>query len=85
MAKYLAQIIITGSQVIGRAFIKALRQEVAASNAAASRAGGGKAGAATAESNLKVCISQMFLLFKVKFLIFSLNFMYVDWNVARRG
>jgi len=54
MAKYLVQIIITGGQVIGKAFAKALRQEVAASNAAASRAGGGKAGAASAESNLKV-------------------------------
>jgi len=59
MAKYLAQIIITGSQVIGRAFIKALKQEVAASNAAASRAGGGKAGAASAESNLKVHNSEI--------------------------
>ena len=79
MAKYLAQIIITGSQVIGRAFIKALKQEVAASNAAASRAGGGKAGAATAESNLKVLIYSIYV---VNLLILSLNINFTDWDVT---
>nr|XP_046270727.1 mitochondrial import inner membrane translocase subunit tim16 isoform X2 [Scatophagus argus] len=35
MAKYLAQIIVMGAQVVGRAFARALRQEFAASQAAA--------------------------------------------------
>uniref|UniRef100_UPI0037E8F01A mitochondrial import inner membrane translocase subunit tim16 n=1 Tax=Semicossyphus pulcher TaxID=241346 RepID=UPI0037E8F01A len=42
MAKYLAQIIVMGAQVVGRAFARALKQEYAASQAAAnarSRAG----------------------------------------------
>ncbi|XP_041672917.1 mitochondrial import inner membrane translocase subunit tim16 [Cheilinus undulatus] len=42
MAKYLAQIIVMGAQVVGRAFARALQQEYAASQAAAkarSRAG----------------------------------------------
>ncbi|XP_018417053.1 PREDICTED: mitochondrial import inner membrane translocase subunit TIM16 [Nanorana parkeri] len=43
MAKYLAQIMMMGAQVIGRAFTKALRQEFAASKAAA-EARGGRAG-----------------------------------------
>ncbi|MBN3276905.1 TIM16 translocase, partial [Polyodon spathula] len=39
MAKYLAQIVVMGAQVIGRAFAKALRQEFAASRAAADARG----------------------------------------------
>ncbi|KAK7940386.1 hypothetical protein WMY93_003712 [Mugilogobius chulae] len=35
MAKYLAQIVVMGVQVIGRAFARALQQEFAASQAAA--------------------------------------------------
>ncbi|XP_068434797.1 mitochondrial import inner membrane translocase subunit tim16 [Clinocottus analis] len=35
MAKYLAQIIVMGAQVVGRAFARALQQEIAASKAAA--------------------------------------------------
>ncbi|XP_075942077.1 mitochondrial import inner membrane translocase subunit tim16 [Anarhichas minor] len=35
MAKYLAQIIVMGAQVVGRAFARALQQEIAASQAAA--------------------------------------------------
>ncbi|CAK7318041.1 Mitochondrial import inner membrane translocase subunit tim16-B [Vulpes lagopus] len=35
MAKYLAQIIVMGVQVVGRAFARALQQEFAASRAAA--------------------------------------------------
>lgn len=54
MAKYLAQIILMGGQVIGRAFARALKQEFAASQAAANRAGGGKSGASRVEANLKV-------------------------------
>lgn len=37
MAKYLAQIIVLGGQVIGRAFAKALRQEIKLSQEAAKR------------------------------------------------
>jgi len=57
MAKHLAQIIVAGAQVIGRAFAKALRQEIAASQAAAARAGGGAAGAKHSATNQKVGIS----------------------------
>ncbi|CAG9770784.1 unnamed protein product [Ceutorhynchus assimilis] len=39
MAKYIAQIIIAGSQVIGRAFARALKQEIEASQQAAQRLG----------------------------------------------
>lgn len=44
MAKYLAQIIVLGGQVIGRAFARAIKQEIAASQEAAKRAGGGRQG-----------------------------------------
>lgn len=37
MAKIIAQIIVLGGQVIGRAFARALRQEIAASQEAAKR------------------------------------------------
>ncbi|XP_012680631.1 mitochondrial import inner membrane translocase subunit tim16 isoform X2 [Clupea harengus] len=39
MAKYLAQIIVMGAQVVGRAFARALRQEYAASQEAAKARG----------------------------------------------
>ncbi|XP_066497835.1 coronin-7 isoform X2 [Hoplias malabaricus] len=39
MAKYLAQIVVVGVQVVGRAFARALRQEFAASQAAAAARG----------------------------------------------
>ncbi|KAM9457070.1 mitochondrial import inner membrane translocase subunit tim16 [Clarias gariepinus] len=39
MAKYLAQIVVMGVQVVGRAFARALRQEFAASQAAAQARG----------------------------------------------
>jgi import inner membrane translocase subunit TIM16 len=51
MAKYLVQIIILGTQVVGRAFAKALKQEYAASQEAARRAGGGQRGANSAATN----------------------------------
>ena len=54
MAKYLVQIIVTGGQVVARAFARALKQEYAASQQAASRAGGGSAGGQRVEGNLKV-------------------------------
>ncbi|XP_062874511.1 mitochondrial import inner membrane translocase subunit tim16 [Trichomycterus rosablanca] len=48
MAKYLAQIVVMGVQVVGRAFARALRQEFAASQAAASARGrAGQQSAAT--------------------------------------
>lgn len=53
MAKYLAQIIVVGAQVVGRAFARALKQEYAASQEAARRAGGGQRGAARAQNNLR--------------------------------
>lgn len=53
MAKHLIQIIVLGAQVVGRAFARALRQEFAASQAAAEKAGGGRAGAARAAVNAK--------------------------------
>ncbi|XP_076838123.1 mitochondrial import inner membrane translocase subunit tim16 [Brachyhypopomus gauderio] len=39
MARYLAQIVVMGMQVVGRAFARALRQEFAASQAAAEARG----------------------------------------------
>lgn len=39
MARYIAQLIIAGSQVIGRAFARALKQEIEASQQAAQRLG----------------------------------------------
>lgn len=53
MAKFLVQIVILGSQVVGRAFAKALRQEYAASQEAARRAGGGKKGEDSAAANAR--------------------------------
>ncbi|XP_070552556.1 mitochondrial import inner membrane translocase subunit tim16-like [Ptychodera flava] len=51
MAKYLAQVIVLGGQVVARAFAKAVRQEVAASQAAARRSGGGQKGQKTAATD----------------------------------
>lgn len=53
MAKYLAQIIVLGGQAIGRAFAKALKQELAASQEAARRGGGGQQGEKRAEANAR--------------------------------
>ncbi|XP_013189970.1 mitochondrial import inner membrane translocase subunit Tim16 [Amyelois transitella] len=51
MAKYIAQIIVLGAQVVGRAFARALKQEIAASQEAAKRAGGGAQGTRRAAAN----------------------------------
>ncbi|VVC94761.1 unnamed protein product [Leptidea sinapis] len=51
MAKYIAQIIVVGAQVVGRAFARALKQEIAASQEAAKRGGGGTQGARRAAAN----------------------------------
>lgn len=40
MAKYIAQIIVLGTQVVGKAFARALKQEINASQAAAKRSSG---------------------------------------------
>lgn len=53
MARYLIQIIVMGTQVIGKAFARALRQEIAASQEAARRAGGGRQGAQHVAANTK--------------------------------
>lgn len=53
MAKFIVQIIITGAQVVGRAFARALKQEYAASQEAAKRAGGGQRGENSASANLR--------------------------------
>jgi TorA maturation chaperone TorD len=55
MAKYLAQIIVTGAQVVGRAFKKAFQEELAASRQAAARRGTG--GEKSAAEDLKQGIS----------------------------
>ncbi|VVC37453.1 DnaJ domain [Cinara cedri] len=57
MAKYIVQIIIIGSQIVGKAFSRALKQEYAASQEAARRAGGGRVGAAHAAANAKAGIT----------------------------
>lgn len=51
MAKYIAQIIVLGAQVVGKAFARALKQEIAASQEAAKRAGGGPQGTRRAAAN----------------------------------
>ena len=58
MAKYLIQLIIAGGQVLGKAFTKAIQQEINASQQAAKRAAGGSsaAGASRAEANMKVSL-----------------------------
>lgn len=53
MAKHLIQIIILGTQAVGKAFTKALRQEIQASQEAAKRAGGGQHGAHRAAANAR--------------------------------
>ncbi|XP_058449463.1 mitochondrial import inner membrane translocase subunit Tim16 [Malaya genurostris] len=53
MAKYIAQIIVLGTQIVGRAFARALKQEIAASQEAAKRAGGGKQGQSRVAANLR--------------------------------
>lgn len=57
MAKYLIQIIVMGTQVVGKAFARALRQEIAASQEAARRAGGGRQGAQHAAANTRTGMS----------------------------
>jgi len=63
MAKYLIQIIVLGTQAVGRAFAKALRQEYQASQAAAQArrgAGGGARGGGdskTAAENMRLGLS----------------------------
>lgn len=57
MAKYLIQIIVMGTQIVGKAFARALRQEIAASQEAARRAGGGSRGAQHAAANTKSGLS----------------------------
>ncbi|XP_059152386.1 mitochondrial import inner membrane translocase subunit TIM16-like isoform X1 [Physella acuta] len=51
LAKYLAQIILAGTQVVGRAFARAVKQEYAASQQAAKNAGGGRHGARKAAAD----------------------------------
>nr|XP_018904680.1 PREDICTED: mitochondrial import inner membrane translocase subunit tim16-like [Bemisia tabaci] len=57
MAKYIVQIVVLGTRVVGRAFAKALKQEFAASQQAAQRGGGGAQGAARAAANAKMGIT----------------------------
>ncbi|XP_076631839.1 mitochondrial import inner membrane translocase subunit Tim16 [Colletes latitarsis] len=57
MAKYLIQIVIMGTRVVGKAFARALRQEIAASQEAARRAGGGRKGAQHAAANSRTGIT----------------------------
>ncbi|XP_067859679.1 mitochondrial import inner membrane translocase subunit tim16 [Heptranchias perlo] len=63
MAKYLAQIIIVGAQVVGRAFARAVRQEYAASRAAAEARGraGRQSAAASSISGMSLQEAQQIL------------------------
>ena len=59
-AKFVAQIIVTGAQIVGRAFIKAVRQEMQASQTAAkarSQTSGSAAGAKSAAADSLAGIS----------------------------
>lgn len=53
MAKHLIEIIKLGSQVVGRAFTQALRQEFQASQEAAKRASGGPNGKQQSATNAR--------------------------------
>ncbi|XP_022187767.2 mitochondrial import inner membrane translocase subunit tim16-B [Nilaparvata lugens] len=57
MAKYIVQIVVLGTQIVGKAFAKALRQEYQASQEAAKRAGGGRQGSQSAATSAKTGIS----------------------------
>nr|XP_033770812.1 mitochondrial import inner membrane translocase subunit TIM16-like isoform X3 [Geotrypetes seraphini] len=63
MAKYLAQIVVMGMQVVGRAFTKALRQEFAASRVAADARGrsGQESAAASSLSGISLQEAQQIL------------------------
>ncbi|CAN9505265.1 unnamed protein product [Ophioblennius macclurei] len=63
MAKYLAQIIVMGAQVVGRAFARALQQEYAASQAAARARGsaGRESAAASSITGMSVQEAQQIL------------------------
>ncbi|XP_056144757.1 mitochondrial import inner membrane translocase subunit TIM16-like isoform X1 [Lampris incognitus] len=63
MAKYLAQIVVMGVQVVGRAFARALRQEFAASQAAAQARGrsGQQSAAASSISGMTLQEAQQIL------------------------
>ncbi|KAL8175241.1 UNVERIFIED_CONTAM: mitochondrial import inner membrane translocase subunit TIM16 [Gekko kuhli] len=65
MAKYLAQIVLVGMQVVGRAFARALRQEFAASQAAAgareSSSAGSRSAAASSISGISLQEAQRIL------------------------
>ncbi|XP_018335982.1 mitochondrial import inner membrane translocase subunit tim16 [Agrilus planipennis] len=56
MAKFIAQIIITGAQVVGRAFAKAIKEEIAASQEAARRLGNARSKTESA-GNVKIGLS----------------------------
>ena len=85
MAKYLAQLIITGGQILGRAFARAIRQEINASQQAAQRAGGGQTGASRAEANMKVGFkkSNDFILITGHY--HFLFIVYTGWHELRRS
>lgn len=59
MAKHFIQIILLGTQAVGKAFAKALRQEIQASQEAAKRAGGGQRGNQRAAANARTGQYQM--------------------------
>nr|CAD7571614.1 unnamed protein product [Timema californicum] len=61
MAKYLAQLILVGSQVVGRAFARALKQELAASQAAAQSTGGPRRAATNARTGISLEEAQQIL------------------------
>lgn len=54
MAKYIAQVIVLGAQVIGRAFARALQQEYAASRTAAQKGSSGAHPRASQNANFKL-------------------------------
>ncbi|GCC28094.1 mitochondrial import inner membrane translocase subunit tim16 [Chiloscyllium punctatum] len=63
MARYLVQILIVGAQVVGRAFARAVRQEMAASKAAAEARGqaGRQSAAATNITGMSLQEAQQIL------------------------
>jgi import inner membrane translocase subunit TIM16 len=57
MSKYLVQIILLGSKIVGRAFARALQQEFAASQAAARKVGNNQQGSRRVAANIRTGIT----------------------------
>lgn len=58
MAKYIAQLIVLGAQAVGRAFARAVRQEISASQQAAARMGNSRTERAAANAKAGMSLEE---------------------------